>query len=223
VRLTELLVEWDLARPSEDGVSVPLHPVVRRTVLVLLSQLARDAGHRSGLELHPATPNRQVIADLIETLAWAPMPSSGHVVALNLEVVSLNLASVPLDEILDFRQQHGADYRAYARNVRQLLAELALLAPNERRQQLVDRRHELADAAESLRRTARRAWRIPLATFSLGAAGAVWAIGGQADPVAAAVSLATGALGLLHGSPAAGAYSCIFDAEHRLGSRSGFV
>ena len=38
------LVQRDLARPSEDGVSIPLHPVVRTTVLVLLSQLSRDAG-----------------------------------------------------------------------------------------------------------------------------------------------------------------------------------
>jgi hypothetical protein len=38
--ITEELIARDLARPSEDGVSVPLHPVVRTTFLVLLSQLA---------------------------------------------------------------------------------------------------------------------------------------------------------------------------------------
>ncbi len=44
--ITEELIARDLARPSEDGVSVPLHPVVRMTFLVLLAQLARDAGGR---------------------------------------------------------------------------------------------------------------------------------------------------------------------------------
>ena len=34
-----------LARPSEDGVSIPLHPVVRTTILlVILAQLGRSAG-----------------------------------------------------------------------------------------------------------------------------------------------------------------------------------
>ena len=33
-----------LAKPSEDGVSVPLQPAVRATILVILAQLARVAG-----------------------------------------------------------------------------------------------------------------------------------------------------------------------------------
>jgi hypothetical protein len=53
--ITEELISRDLARPSEDGVSVPLHPAVRMTFLVLLAQLARDAGRRAGLSLYPAT------------------------------------------------------------------------------------------------------------------------------------------------------------------------
>ena len=35
--LTDELIRRQLARPSKDGVSVPLHPVVRTTILVLLS------------------------------------------------------------------------------------------------------------------------------------------------------------------------------------------
>ena len=37
-----------LARPSEDGVSIPLHPTVRTTILVILGQLSRVAGGRAG-------------------------------------------------------------------------------------------------------------------------------------------------------------------------------
>lgn len=50
IELSEMLLEElrtrGLAQQSEDNVSVPLHPVVRKTILVLLAQLARDAGKR---------------------------------------------------------------------------------------------------------------------------------------------------------------------------------
>jgi hypothetical protein len=61
--ITEELIALDLARPSEDGVSVPLHPVVRMTFL------ARDAGHRAGLSLHPATTTSSAVEDLIQVLS----------------------------------------------------------------------------------------------------------------------------------------------------------
>jgi hypothetical protein len=61
--ITEELVARGLARPSEDGVSVPLHPVIRATFLVLLSQLARGAGRRAGIELHPATTSYRAVQD----------------------------------------------------------------------------------------------------------------------------------------------------------------
>jgi hypothetical protein len=88
----EELQERGLAHQSADGVSVPLHPVVRTTVLVLLSQLARATGKRMGLDLHPTTASRSALDALIGTLSLEPMPSSGQVVALDLEVVSVNLA-----------------------------------------------------------------------------------------------------------------------------------
>ena len=44
-----------LARPTEDGVSIPLHPAVRTTILVILAQLARSAGNNQNQFVHPAT------------------------------------------------------------------------------------------------------------------------------------------------------------------------
>ena len=38
-----------LARPSEDGVSIPLHPTVRTTILVILGQLSRISGEKHEL------------------------------------------------------------------------------------------------------------------------------------------------------------------------------
>ena len=44
-----------LAKPSEDGVSIPLHPTVRTTILVILGQLSRTVGHKRGMTIHPTT------------------------------------------------------------------------------------------------------------------------------------------------------------------------
>ena len=63
VELADSLVEdlkfRNLARPSEDGVSIPLHPHVRTTILVVLGQLSRaaagsDADRRSAFQAVPA-------------------------------------------------------------------------------------------------------------------------------------------------------------------------
>ena len=44
-----------LAKPSEDGVSIPIHPTVRTTILVILGQLSRTIGHKRGMTIHPTT------------------------------------------------------------------------------------------------------------------------------------------------------------------------
>ncbi len=210
-----------LARPSQDGVSVPLHPVVRTTVLVLLSQLARTTGQRQGLNLHPTTGRTASVGALMQTLARAPLPSAGHVVALDLETVTVNLATVPLDEVLGFRAEHGRSYREYARDLRHLLIELGPLSEQDRERLLLDRQEKLADQAADLRRAARRAWRQPFAIFSLGAAGAVWETVGHHDPITALLALGGGIVGALASSgQTAGAYSYLFDAQHGLGTRS---
>jgi hypothetical protein len=218
--ITEELISRGLARPSEDGVSVPLHPVVRKTFLVLLSQLARDAGRRQGLDLSPTTVHYQVVDDLIKVLSLQPSPSAGQVVTLDLETVGLNLASVPLEEILEFRGQHGNTYREYARNVRQAITELSLLAPEERQARLLDRREELADLSNDLRKTASRAWKRPLTGVALGAAGAAWMVVGQHDPLGAALALSGVLAAIPGGERTATAYSYIIDCQHTLGTRS---
>jgi hypothetical protein len=218
--ITEELIARDLARPSQDGVSVPLHPVVRMTFLVLLSQLARDAGRRAGLSLHPATASSDAVEDLIQVLSLPASRSAGHVVTLDLETVGVSLATVPLDEVLEFREQHGPAYKAYARNVRHLIAELGLLAPDERESLLADRREELEDLANDLRRTARRRWQ-SLGALGIGAAGAAWqAAGVSHDPLGAALALASAALGFAPEEPPATAYSYVLEARRTFGSRS---
>ncbi len=204
-----------LAHKSNDSVSVPLHPVVRTTVLVLLSQLARTTGKRRGLDLHPTTANRRALDALIGALSLAPMPSAGQVVALDLEAVSLNLAPVPLDEVLDFRRQHGPEYRQYVRDLRRFIAQLSPLPAEERNQLLVERREELADRAHDLRKAVRRAWVQPLASLSVGAAGAAW-FGAHGDAAAATFSVLIGVAGAAVPDISAGAYSYLFSVQREL-------
>jgi hypothetical protein len=210
------LQERGLAGASEDGVSIPMHPVVRATVLVLLAQILREPGHRHGLALQPVTDRQELINGLMTTLRLPQLPSAGRVIALDREQVSLNLASVPLDDVLEFRAAHGREHRAYMRNLRRFVAELAGLDEQARQRALVDRREELADAADDLRRLARTYWRKPLAGFGLGVAGATWAAH-QGDFPAALLQLGAGLLGL-QGLPDTGsAYSYLFTAQRRLG------
>lgn len=208
-----------LAKKSQDGVSVPLHPVVRTTVLVLLSQLARSRGRRLGLELHPVTGEQEAMTGLSTVLSLRSMPSAGQIVTLDLETVAVDLASVPLDEVLSFREAHGAEYRAYARDLRGTIAELSSLEPEERERRLFDRRDELADRAHDLRRTSMRAWRQPLASVGLGAAGAAWSVT-QGDVVPAALSLAAGLVGASLMKADVGAYSYLFHVRDSLSRRS---
>jgi hypothetical protein len=167
----EQLRERGLARPSEDGVSIPLHPAVRAFVLVVLPQLLRAPAEAAGYALQPASTRPRTLSALLHTLDLPALPTAGHVVALDLEQVTLDLTSIPVDEVLDFRRQHGAEHRQYARDLRQFVRDLASLDHDAREQAFTDRRESLADAADQLRRLARKSWRRPLATFGLGIAG----------------------------------------------------
>lgn len=198
-----------LAKKSADGVSVPLHPLVRTTVLVMLSQFARARGRQMDLDLHPVTGQRGAVDGLATVLNLPNMPSAGHVVALDLETIGLDLASVPLDEVLAFRESNGDAYRDYARDLRRTVAELSHLDTADRELLLADRREELGDRAHELRRTAMRAWRQPLASIGLGAVGAAWAAD-HGDIVAAALALAAGVIGASVPRADAGAYTYLF-------------
>ncbi len=210
-KVLDALRRRDLARKSQERLSVPLHPVVRTTVLVLLSQLARAAGRRQGLELHPLTTSELAVSGLISTLSLSGMPSAGHVVMLDLESVTLNLEAVPLNEVLDFRKEHGGAYRAYARDLRRTIAELSPLSAKDREQRLYDRRDELTDRAQELRQIARRAWRRPMVSAALGAVGAGWLAGGGI--LAGIFALGSGLVGANRPEANVGAYSYVFEVQ----------
>ena len=220
VELADFLVDElqarDLAHLSEDGVSVPLHPIVRKTILVILGQLSRARGSRAGLVVHPTTNAHVAIEDLIATLSREPMPSAGRLVALDLEPVSLDLSSIPLDDVLQFRADRRDAHRAYMRDLQRFMVELAAIDLTEEREELLfERRQLIADSAHDIRQSTAKAFKRNLRSWSLGLAGAAWSLG-TGDPIGAAL----GACGLLTGRtggrPTVTAYSYLFSVQRQL-------
>lgn len=203
-----------LARDSEDGMSIPLHPLIRYLILVLLAQILRPKGQHLGLDLSPVTDRFRVVKALAEFLELPSAPSAGQVVALDLQTVSVDLQSVPLDEVLDFRKENRAEHRRYIRSVRRFARELSLLGEPERREAFRDRQAELDDLASELKRISRAAWRTP-ASFAVGLTGAAWtAVTG--DPLGALLGAGGSILGLSGSAKGeAGAFSYLFSAHQR--------
>lgn len=216
--LIRKLKKRGLAKKSEDGVSVPLHPVVRTVILVLLSQLARKRGHQLGLDLHPVTSDHRAAHGVLRTLSLPSTPSAGHIVAFDLETMGVDLSSVPLDEILSFRSQHGTEFRAYATELRRLVALLGPLPEEERARLLADRREEMVDRAEDLRRRLTQAWTHiqPVGSIGLGVVGAAWL--SEGDLPAAVYAFATGIVGAAIPQPEIGAYSYMYNLRNSIGT-----
>lgn len=214
--LLEQLKDRNLARDTEDGVSIPMHPVVRATVLVLLAQILRPKGDALGMELSPTTDRPQLVDALCEVLSLSKPTSAGGVVAFDLETVAPDLSLVPIDEVLDFRRLHLKQYRAYARNVRAFVREIGSLPARQRERAFRDRQEEIRELAADLKRTGRKAWKKP-ASFGLSVAGAAWTVT-TGDPIGALLAAAGAITGLgAEGEPQVNAYSYLFAARSRYG------
>ena len=118
----EELRDRGLARESEDGVSIPLHPMVRSLVLVLLAQILKETGSRVGLDLCPATDVPRVQQALGELIGAVAPAGPADVIEVDLEFIAPDLSAVPMDEVLDFRRRYAMEYQAYARACEQLCA-----------------------------------------------------------------------------------------------------
>jgi hypothetical protein len=128
--------------------------------------------------------------------------------------VGVNFESVPLDEVLDFRRMHGAEFRAYAQGVRNFVLMLSLMPDQDRANELADRRDELQEAANQLNRL----WRTPFvgkaSALAFNLAGAAWTLA-HGDPWASAFAAGATAAGLYSSSsPRLGAaYSYLLSAR----------
>jgi len=216
--VVRLLRSRQLARETVDGLSIPMHPSVRSTYLVLLAQLARRGGERWGLDLHPATNRPEAHDVLTRTLGLAPMPSRGRIVDFDLEVVAVDLEPVPLDEVLAFRAEHQADHRNYMSNLRAFCRELSNVESEPDRLRLLgDRRAELQEAADALKRRSWKSFKQPknAVGFGLGLVGAGVGLATGGVPAAAAAAVGSQLVRLLPDRAPKSMYSYLFAARRQ--------
>lgn len=213
-RVYKQLKRRGLAESTRDGVSIPMHPMVHSLILTLLAQILRARGEEQGWDLCPATDRPQVQGALVELLGLPTLLSSAHVVSLDLKAVGVDVTSVPLDEVLDFRRLHGDACRKYAHSLRSFVQDLSSLSKKDRETRLNDRREEISELGKQLKDFSKKEWR-RRGSFALGIAGAAWSIGAR-DILGSMLSLGAIAAGFATGSaPTAGAYSYLFAAGSR--------
>ena len=206
-----------LAIDTEDGVSIPMHRVVRAVYLVALAQLARETGERHGLDLHPVTNAPATIESFRGFLELPSTPSRGNVIAFDLEEVSVDLNQVPLDEVLQFRNENRDPHRQYMKNLRRFALELSLADPADRPRLLLDRRAEIREQAHDLHQRALSAWKQPkdVVGFGFGLMGAAWSIATH-NPVPAALAALGAIMKMLPAGASGSAYSYLFSAKQSL-------
>ena len=165
------LKERGLARDSEDGVSIPMHRTVRTLILVLLAQIVK--GTAKDARLCPVTDRWDLVYALGEIVSApvTPSPSVGDIVSFDLGVVGVDLGTVPMDEILDFRTQNYTAHRDYRQSILKFSQELSLMDAEDREVALERRQEELDAKARDLRRINWKAWR-KRATFAFTATAA---------------------------------------------------
>lgn len=129
--------------------------------------------------------------------------------------VGLDLEAVPLDEVLAFRSQHGPEYRAYSRDVRQFVLTLSQLSEAEQESALMERRAELDDRADELRRVGRSAFKHQAVSLGFGLAGAAWTLVHGEDMWGATFTAGAAAAGLTMptAGPIGAAYTYVLQAK----------
>ena len=102
-----------LADDSKDDITIPMHRTVRSLILVLLAHILKSKGEDMGITLSPATDQGRLINALGEVLkSESSPPASGDIVSFDMaKQWGLTSVRVPIDEILDFRQQHYRQHR----------------------------------------------------------------------------------------------------------------
>lgn len=208
------LVARGLAKFRDDHRAIDVHPVVRSLVLVLLAQILRPYGPKLGVDLSPATDRQEIVTALGELLKLPGPTSTGSVVSLDLETVSVDLGAVPIDEVLAFRKQYASEYRKYARAVKAFARDVSLMSEELREQAVGDRREELRDLASTLRSRSEMAWRKPT-SFALALTGSAWKLL-KGDPTGVVSGLSS-LFGYAPGSLEGGAYTYLFRAQRQFG------
>ena len=119
------------------------------------------------MAVHP-TSSPQFGDRMVETLSGDPVGGRTEVFKSDLAEVALNLDSVPLDDVLQFRREHRDAYQAYRRDLLGFMADWSNTSDDtERTAMLAERAEKISDASHNLQRTTKQAFgRLP--SWSLG-------------------------------------------------------
>ena len=145
-----------------------------------------------------------------------PERSAVRVIESDWHEVGVDLARVPLDEILDFRAEHGDSFRSYAQGLRNLLLASEKLNNEQFEAELTARSAQISEDAEGLRKATRHA-------FGKTVAGAVLALGGtawtatQGDLIGALFATASAGVAFARPARTATAYSYFFEINREFG------
>ncbi len=205
-----------LADDSEDGVSIPMHATVRTLILVLLAQILRPKGEDMGMTLSPATDQARLVNALGEIISKPESSSStvGDIVSFDMDKVGVDLGKIPVDEILDFRQQNYSQHRNYILSVRQFAHELSRMPQDEREAKFEQRQEELDALSHELRKIYRGSWKKPI-SFGVALVGAAWTLH-SGDRIGAAIASIGVLIGMLPDqSKEIDIYSYLFSAKER--------
>jgi hypothetical protein len=216
IALVAALEARGLARPSEDGFTVPMHPDVRTTYLTVLAQLSRAAGRKWGYDLHPITSQGSASAALVSALNQ-DLTARGHVVDFDRQAVAMTLDEVPLDEVLSYRSENREAHRLYMADLRRFCREVSQIEDeSDRMRAFDDRKAEIESAANELRTRLKRAFR-PKQSLSLvlGLVGAGLTVA-SGNPLPAAIGFGSAMLGFTPDKPADTAYTYLVGASRHL-------
>ena len=202
-----------LAADSDDHFTVKLHPLVRSLILTLLSQITRPYGDKLKIDLNPVTDRLRLVGALSELLSIPTTPSSGNIISFDLNVVSVDLGSIPIDEVLSFRKENFKDFKNYQRECKSFAFELSRMNEEERSIKFQIRQEQLNDIANDLNKKTRKIWK-KSASFALTLTGAAWTIV-NGDIIGGAIAASGGLLGVEKESKDVGAFSYLFKAHDK--------
>ncbi|MFF7976713.1 hypothetical protein [Streptomyces sp. NPDC007905] len=168
---------------------------LRKVILLAYCRALHREVQASDITLQP------VMVDHRQAPSWPMLPgdeqfrrsqNTQRVIKADWQQIGADLSAVPLDEVLDFRSQHGSDFRAYARGLRELVRAGNEMSDRQFAAAPLDRSTRIEQEAKELRKTLRGAFGRSSAGAALTLAGAAWT-GTHGDDLLGALLAATGA------------------------------
>ncbi|OEJ21937.1 hypothetical protein AR457_39090 [Streptomyces agglomeratus] len=226
---TQLMVRRGLASAEGEGLW-KLHPEVRLMVLVAYCRfLHREIQNTADFTLQPVLVDPYGSRPLQSEESfqsassgpdrarrtWLSIQRTLRVVCSDWNEVGVDLSRIPLDEVLDFRDHHGTQFRSYAKGLRDLLTITEGLTDAQFEAELRARAARITDDAADLRTTLRRAFGRTTAGAVLAIAGAAWTAT-QGDIVGALVTTAAASAAIAPPPRQVTAYSYLLSIKRSL-------